>query len=110
MTKIRIHENFIAFMERTRGAKDWSISEMARYLGMSESTYKNILYGKSSVIDISIACRLYEITGRWMWEMCGYYTTDNEFLDLFCGLSEKNRRIMMSIAKTLMEEQIRDNL
>ena len=94
VTRNQIHNNFIAFMEQARYERSLTTSEMAKLLEVSESTYRNIIYRKTDTIDIALACKLFDLTHKWMWAMCGYETSGFEVLDLYTELSEERQDLM----------------
>lgn len=105
MTREDIHQCFVLFMERSRSEHDMTITEMAAYLGISTERYKNIIYGKTECIDIYLACRIHDLTGAWMWEMCGYATTDSEVINQYVHLNHTNRKVIRDIARVLESHQ-----
>lgn len=97
MTRSEIHQNFVLFVERMRVDQRLSIREMSQRLGMTESSYKNMIYRKTDTIDIEVACRLYDITHKFMWEMCGYDSADNDFISKYAVLPEYQRRVLHQV-------------
>lgn len=95
-------------MERTRTERGYSIKRMSEILGIPESTYKNLIYGKSQCIDIEIACRLYEHTHDWWYRMCGYRSADFEILDKCLALDESGKALLVHILDEALKKQNTD--
>lgn len=94
LTRNEIHDNFIAFMERERFKRDLSTTEMAKLLGIAESTYRNIIYHRTETIDIALACKMFDLTHNWMWQMCGYESSGFEVLDKYTKLPQEKQQFM----------------
>ena len=99
MTREEIHSNFISFMEHERQARGLTAAEMAELLGLSVSTYKNLVYHRTDTIDIEIACKLFELTHSWMWYMCGYDSSGFEVLDQYTKLPTSKQEFMQAMVK-----------
>lgn len=63
--------NFIDGLERERSAMGLTQAQMAHKLDISVSGYKKLISGETSKIDLYTAYRLYEVTGKWIFELCG---------------------------------------
>ena len=109
MTRADIHSNFVRALEEERARREWTIPEMAEALGIAKESYKNIIYGKTNCIDIELACRLYDLTHHWMWQMCGYATSDFEVLDEYSKLTRADQELMHGILKLIIERNNNDN-
>lgn len=105
MTKLDIHSNFISYMERVRNERGYSIAKMSDALGIPQATYKNIIYGNTHCIDITIACKLYDLTHDWMYQMCGYATSDFDVLDKYNTLTDKEKSFMVAILNAVVNNK-----
>lgn len=80
MTRQEIVTNFITSMEKERVQRGYTQSQMAERLGMSASGYKKMAAGETSKIDLYTAFQMYQITGKYILELCG---ESNAELDIF---------------------------
>jgi len=103
MTKYEIHKNFIHCMEQTRMSLGYTTADMANALHLTDSTYKNIIYEKSNMIDIDIACRLFDLNKMWMWQMTGYKTSGTDVLDVYSQLTADEKEFIYAIARLIIE-------
>lgn len=83
MDKQKILACFIDNLERERTKLGYTQSQMAEKLGKSLSGYKKLIAGETTKIDIVLACRVYELTGRYLNDLCG----------LECSGAEIERRL-----------------
>lgn len=105
MTRHEIHQNFIDFMERERTERGWTIDRMAEALQLPPSTYRNIIYQHSGTIDIELACRLFDLTGKWMYQMTGYSSTAVPVVNLYTALTPENQKIIKEIYEVIYHAQ-----
>lgn len=72
MTREQLIENFADSVEQERIALGYSQAQMAQALDMSLSTYKRIINGEISKLDFFIFYQLYQLTGKFAFELCQY--------------------------------------
>lgn len=72
MTREQLIENFADSVEQERIALGYSQAQMAQALDMSLSTYKRIINGEISKLDFFIFYQLYQLTGKFAFELCKY--------------------------------------
>ena len=72
MTREQLIENFADSVEQERIALGYSQAQMAQALDMSVSTYKRIINGEISKLDFFIFYQLYQLTGKFAFELCKY--------------------------------------
>lgn len=71
MDKQELVHNFIENVEKSRISMGLTQQQMAKELGMSISGYKKMVLGQTSKIDLYIAERMYNLTGKMFYELCG---------------------------------------
>lgn len=97
MTKRQIVDNFAANIEIERAKLGLTQSEMAQKLEMSLSSYKNMINGISSNIPIYVAHLVYIITGKHLFELCGYITPEIQLMINFCKLPKYRQNAILSL-------------
>lgn len=65
------HENYIHAIEQELFERHLSLKEMARLLYISESTLKNLIYRRSTHIELSLILRMYELNGKMLYLLTG---------------------------------------
>lgn len=71
MDKQKILMSFIDNLEKERTKLGLTQSQMAKELGKSLSGYKKMIAGEITKIDLLLACRVCELTGRYLNDLCG---------------------------------------
>ena len=72
MTREQLIENFAESMEKERIALGYSQAQMAQALDMSLSTYKRIINVEITKLDFYTFYQLYQLTGKFAFELCKY--------------------------------------
>lgn len=80
MTREEISEQFALNIEKERMKLGFTQLQMSKALEMSLSSYKNMINGISTNIPIYVAHRVYHITGKFLFELCGEETPETFFL------------------------------
>lgn len=75
MTRQEILTNFINNLEMERTALGLTQVQMAQEMEMSVSGYKKLISGSTSRIDLYMAYQTYHLTGKWLFELCGDYSS-----------------------------------
>lgn len=78
MNRSEIARNFAFNVEKERNALNFSQSQMARELDMSLSSYKRIINGETTKIDIYTEYKLYQLTHAFTFE---FVQETDKFLD-----------------------------
>ncbi len=76
MTRLDIVSNFIESLERERTILGLTQVQMAEKLEMSVSSYKKLISGATTKVDLYTAYRMHKLTGMWIFELCGYMNSD----------------------------------
>ena len=97
MSKRQVVDNFAANIEIERAKLGLTQSEMAQKLEMSLSSYKNMINGISSNIPIYVAHLVYIITGKHLFELCGYITPEIQLMINFCKLPKYRQNAILSL-------------
>lgn len=97
MTHREIQENFIIGVERERTALGLTQPEMAKKLGMSTSGYKKMISGETAKVDLYMACRMHEITGKMLFEICGDTSPDLNLFKRLRSLSPRQKAFIEGI-------------
>lgn len=89
MTKQQLSDNFAQNLECERIKLGLSQKEMADELEISLTAYKRILTGETTRIDLYVAYRLYELTGKFAFELLGIYEKKFKVAEKLHGLSDQ---------------------
>lgn len=100
MTNKELSANFAINLEKERIELSYTQSEMAKLLGISLSTYKNILNGTTSKLPIHFGKVLYDITGKLLFEFCGDEIPEFNYLKKFRQLPEHRKKIILTLLET----------
>lgn len=65
------HDHYIQQVENEQFCRCLSNKGMAELLYLPVSTYKNIIYGRTSSVELSLIIRMYELNGKMMYDMVG---------------------------------------
>lgn len=90
-------ENFISNLEKERVSLGLTQNEMASKLGMSVSGYKKMVLGKTSRIDLALAQPLYQLTGKFVFELCGDTSPDLIAYSKFRALSPYQKNFIADL-------------
>lgn len=74
MTRQEITENFIVSIEQERIRLQLTQAQMAKQLGISTSGYKKIIGGETTKIDLYTGYKLFELSNKPIFELCGATT------------------------------------
>lgn len=97
MTNRDIAEIFVKNIEKERVQLGMTQTQMAEKLGLSVSGYKKIVAGETAKIDINIALRMYELTGKLLFELCGLQSFDLSFFRKYLKLSHSQKAFVEGI-------------
>lgn len=97
MTKREIVDNFAANIEIERAKLGLTQSDMAQKLEMSLSSYKNMINGISANIPIYVAHLANIVTGKHLFELCGYITPEIQLMIDFCKLPKYRQTAILSL-------------
>lgn len=78
MDKSKIISRFIDNMECERTRLGLTQNQMAKELGISLSGYKKLISGETTKIDLCLGCRLSELSGRYLSDLCGLTVPGSE--------------------------------
>ena len=91
MNIVEMMDNFAVNVEQERIRIGYTQTDFARKLGISLSTYKNIISHRVSNINVEIIPKLYEITGMFVSEFFGCQNRELELLRSYRQLSERQK-------------------
>lgn len=91
MTKNELLNCFVQNLEKERLNLGMTQAEFATKLGISVSTYKNIISRRTDKIDITIAARIYQLTGHFLYELFEKDNSEMECLKKFRLLNERQQ-------------------
>lgn len=97
MTRKELQDQFILGIEKERTALGLTQSEMAKFLEMSPSGYKKMIAKETSRIDLYLASRIYDLTGKLLCEICDDPIENLETFQKFRELSPQQKRFVNSI-------------
>lgn len=97
MDKQKLLDNFIDSMERERTRLGFTQSQMAKELGISLSGYKKLIAGETNKVDLYLAYRLSEISGRYIIDLCGAEGPGLEIVKRLPDLTETQIRFAAGV-------------
>lgn len=106
MTNHEIVENFIQNLEKERLKLGMTQSQMAAALGLSVSGYKKIIAGETTKIDLTMAFRMYQLTGRPPLEMGGMLPPEMSFLHKYLKLYPSQQSFVEGITDFELDFQL----
>lgn len=101
--KKEIVDTFVKNLEVERNRMDLTQSQMAEKLEVSLSTYKNLISGVSTNISIYMAYRVYELTGKMLFELCGHDRPEINFVKDFRNLPKYRQNALLTRLELEME-------
>lgn len=97
MTKQELARNFSLNIERERTRLGYTQAEMAKKLEMSLSGYKKMVSGETTRIDAYVAYRMYELCGKWLFEMIEHPIQEAETITKMKHLTESQLNFISAI-------------
>ena len=76
MERHRRMDVFLENVERERVAMHLTQKQMAQKLDMSLSGYKKMIAGETAKVDLQLAYRMYDLTGKYLCELFGDTTPE----------------------------------
>lgn len=107
MTRQETVRNFITSMERERVRRGYTQSQMAERLGLSASGYKKIIAGETGKIDLYTAYQVYQLSGRYILELCGENSTELEAFQEYRKLTSTQKAFVNDIIH--LEQDFQEN-
>lgn len=107
MTHREVTEHFIESVEQQRVLLGFTQTQMAEKLGMSVSGYKKIVAGETTKVDLYIAFRMYELTGKLLFELCDAKMPELEFFKKYRRLSPSQKTFVEGITDFELDFQIK---
>ncbi len=97
LTKQELARNFALNVERERLRLGMTQAEMAKKLEMSLSGYKKMISGETTKIDAYAAFLMYDLYGKWLFEMIEHPVHEAEVLAKMKHLTENQLRFISAI-------------
>lgn len=97
MTRQEVGRNFITSMERERVRRGYTQPQMAERLGISASGYKKIIAGETDKIDLYTAYQVYQLSGKFIFELCGENSTELEAFQGYRNLTSTQKAFVNDI-------------
>lgn len=94
MKASELMHNFALNIEKERIRIGITQEEFAKKLGVSKSTYKNIISQRVNTLNINIVPNIYDITGRFAAELFGLRNVELDFLQKYRGLSKRQKEFI----------------
>lgn len=114
MTQQKILLNFIDNIEKERVRLNLTQAQMAQKLDMSVSNYKKLIAGQYRRPNLFLAQRLYELTGKLLFEFFDFDSPKLNAISKFMKLSDTQRSFIEGIidfelAFSMTEEENTDD-
>lgn len=97
LTKQELARNFALNVERQRIQLGLTQAEMAKALEMSLSGYKKMISGETTKIDAYAAFLMYDLCGKWLFEMIEHPVHEAEILTKMKHLTESQLKFISAI-------------
>lgn len=97
LTKQELARNFSLNVEKERIRLGLTQAEMAKKLELSLSGYKKIISGETTKIDTYTAFLMYDLYGKWLFEMIGHPVHIADTLSKMKRLTESQLRFISAI-------------
>lgn len=97
MTKQELARNFSLNVEKERIRLGLTQAEMAKKLEMSLSGYKKMISGETTKIDAYAAFLMYDLCGKWLFEMIEHPVHEAESVTKMKYLTESQLRFISAI-------------
>ncbi|MCM1120877.1 MAG: helix-turn-helix domain-containing protein [bacterium] len=107
MTRQEVSRNFIISMERERVRRGYTQPQMAERLGLSTSGYKKIIAGDTNKIDLYSAYQVYQLSGKFIFELCGENSPELEAFQRYRSLTSTQKAFVNDILH--FEQDFQDN-
>lgn len=91
MNASELMKNFAVNIERERDKKGMTQEEFAKKLGISKSTYKNIISRRVNTLNVGIVPNVYDLTGRFAAELFGIHNRELDMLQKYRRLNERQQ-------------------
>lgn len=97
LNRQQLLEKYVESMECERTRLGLTQAQMAKELDVSTSSYKKLIGGEISKIDLYLAYRLYHLSGKYICELCQEKNSEIEMLRLVSGLTEAQKRFVRDV-------------
>lgn len=97
LTKQEMVSNFILNVEKERIRQNLTQAQMAKKLDMSLSGYKKMVSGVTTKIDLYTAYLLYNMTGKWIFELIDDSPEDADIIRNLRKLSPRQKNFIKGI-------------
>ena len=99
------HDIYVSQIEAYQFSAGLTNNQMADKLGISHSAYKRLKYGVSQHITLDIIMRMYELTGKMMWEMTGaQIPSDIEVANMYKRLPQDKQRFVKDMIQMMLDK------
>lgn len=99
MTKAELSEKFAHNLEQERTRIGLTQAEMSKKLGLSLSTYKNIINGTSINVPLYALYQLHKLTGKLTFELCAFDIPESEAVQLWRKLSPQQHAYIKAVCE-----------
>lgn len=88
MNKYEVADRFSRNLERERIKLDLTQKEMASRLEIHPQTYKKIINGETTKIDLMLMVKMYELTHKFTFELIEFDDDQDDFLRIITQLRQ----------------------
>lgn len=96
MYKKEMLDYFANSIETERVRLGYTQTEFAKQLGISISTYKNIINRQTNSFNIVLVPKLFELTGKYLYELLGIENQETRILKQFRRLTDRQKAYIES--------------
>ena len=100
MERHRRMDVFLENVERERVALHLTQKQMAQKLDMSLSGYKKMIAGETAKVDLQLAYRMYDLTGKYLCELFGDTTPEISMIRKIKKLSPNQQKFVLDVFPT----------
>ena len=103
------HRAYINSLFKYQGENELTCCEMADLLGVSTSTYKNIISGRTATIELSLIMRMYFLNKTPMYRMVGVKPpVEFETYHRYINLSNEDQKLVADFIDMLLVREGKD--
>ena len=103
MERHRRMDVFLENVEKERVAMHLTQKQMAQKLDMSLSGYKKMIAGETAKVDLQLAYRMYDLTGKYLCELFGDTTPEISMIRKIKKLSPNQQKFVLDVSPIIFQ-------
>lgn len=99
ISRNQLAERFAKILEQERSRLELNQEQMAKKLDISVSGYKKIISGETKKVDLYLALKLSELSGRYLFDLFEIGTPETQVAQTIGELTEKQKSFLQAVAE-----------